>query len=150
MSPRRRSQSVIMVVGVAIGWLLASLFWPVAHARSATPARTRQWQHSEVSWYGPGFYGHRFACAGHPGLPSTYGQSVRGVAHKTLPCGTRIVLCLLRPSGTRRCVIVQVIDRGPYVAGRDLDATARTARDLCGCWRPYTMSKGAIRWSVYR
>jgi rare lipoprotein A len=36
-------------------------------------------------------------------------------AHRTLPFGTRLVVC------TDRCVGVTVTDRGPFVAGRDLD-----------------------------
>jgi rare lipoprotein A (peptidoglycan hydrolase) len=41
-----------------------------------------------------------------------------GVAHKTLPCGTMVKL---RYHG--RSATVPVIDRGPYVAGRDYDLT---------------------------
>ena len=41
-----------------------------------------------------------------------------GVAHKTLPCGTKVKL---RYHG--RAVTAPVIDRGPYVAGRDYDLT---------------------------
>ncbi len=37
-----------------------------------------------VSWYGPGFYGHRTAC----GVELT--KTVIGVAHRTLPCGTKV------------------------------------------------------------
>ena len=41
-----------------------------------------------------------------------------GVAHKTLPCGTRVAF---RYNGVT--VITQVIDRGPYVSGRQWDMT---------------------------
>ena len=44
-----------------------------------------------------------------------------GVANKTLPCGTRVKL---RYHG--HTVTVPVIDRGPYVAGRDFDLTEAT------------------------
>jgi rare lipoprotein A len=44
-----------------------------------------------------------------------------GVANKTLPCGTMVTL---RDGG--RSVRVPVIDRGPYVAGRDFDLTEAT------------------------
>ncbi len=43
---------------------------------------------------------------------------VHGAAHKTLPCGTRIGVCLPDLS---RCVEARIVDRGPYVAGRDVD-----------------------------
>jgi rare lipoprotein A (peptidoglycan hydrolase) len=48
-----------------------------------------------------------------------------GVAHKTLPCGTKVVL---RYRGHQ--VKVPVIDRGPYVAGRDFDLTVATKQRL--------------------
>ena len=55
----------------------------------------------------------------HAGLPQL------GVAHKTLPCGTKVTL---RHNGRR--VRVPVIDRGPYVGAREYDLTAATARKL--------------------
>ena len=65
-----------------------------------------------ASYYGPGLYGNGVACGGilEPGT--------MGVANKTLPCGTKVKL---RYHG--RSVTVPVIDRGPYVAGRDFDLT---------------------------
>jgi len=65
-----------------------------------------------ASYYGPGIFGNGVACGGTL-LPGTM-----GVAHKTLPCGTKVTL---RYHG--RTVTVPVIDRGPYVAGRDYDLT---------------------------
>jgi len=72
-----------------------------------------------ASWYGPGFYGRRTGCGG------TLGYSQLGVAHKTLPCGTKVTL---RHKG--RKVRVPVIDRGPYAGAREYDLTAATARKL--------------------
>ncbi len=68
-----------------------------------------------ASYYGPGLYGNGVACGGTL-LPGTL-----GVAHKTLPCGTKVKL---RYHG--RSLTVPVIDRGPYVAGRDYDLTEAT------------------------
>jgi peptidoglycan lytic transglycosylase len=65
-----------------------------------------------ASYYGPGIFGNGVACGGTL-LPGTM-----GVANKTLPCGTMVKL---RYHG--RSVTVPVIDRGPYVAGRDYDLT---------------------------
>jgi rare lipoprotein A len=65
-----------------------------------------------ASYYGPGLYGNGVACGGTL-LPRTM-----GVAHKTLPCGTKV---RLRYHG--HTVTVPVIDRGPYVPGRDYDLT---------------------------
>jgi len=50
-----------------------------------------------------------------------------GVANKTLPCGTHVRVCLNR-SGP--CVDVTVVDRGPYVTGREYDLTEATARAI--------------------
>jgi hypothetical protein len=76
-----------------------------------------RWTHA--SWYGPGFYGNLTGCGGR------LGYSQLGVAHKWLPCGTRVTF---RHRG--RTVRVPVIDRGPYVSGREYDLTAATARRL--------------------
>lgn len=69
-----------------------------------------------ASWYGGG---GSLACGGQ--LTS----STMGVANKTLPCGTWLTLRY----GDRN-VRVQVIDRGPYVAGREFDLTEATKRAL--------------------
>jgi rare lipoprotein A (peptidoglycan hydrolase) len=74
-----------------------------------------------ASWYGPGFYGNRTACG------QIYTPQLSGVAHKTLPCGTRLTLTY-----GARSVEVAVIDRGPYVAGRTLDLSNATKLAL-GC-----------------
>lgn len=72
-----------------------------------------------ASYYGPGLYGNGVACGGTL-LPGTL-----GVANKTLPCGTKVKL---RYHG--RQVTVPVIDRGPYVAGREYDLTTATKERL--------------------
>jgi hypothetical protein len=65
-----------------------------------------------ASWYGPGFYGHRTACG------QTLSAGIKGVAHRSLPCGTRVTF---RYRG--RSVTARVIDRGPFHASRDWDLT---------------------------
>lgn len=72
---------------------------------------------TQASWYA--LYGGALACGG------TLGYDTLGVANKTLPCGT---LVTLRYRG--REVTVPVIDRGPYVGGREWDLTGATARRL--------------------
>jgi hypothetical protein len=71
---------------------------------------------AEASWYSAG---GSLACGG------WLTSSTLGVANKTLPCGT---LVTLRYGG--RTVRVPVIDRGPYVAGREFDLTEATKRAL--------------------
>src|SRR3954468_731576 len=72
-----------------------------------------------ASYYGPGLYGNKLACGGRL-QPGTL-----GVAHKTLPCGTKVTL-----HNKGRTVTVKVIDRGPYVGGRYYDLTAATKQKL--------------------
>jgi rare lipoprotein A len=48
-----------------------------------------------------------------------------GVAHKTLPCGTRVTL-----RRGDRVIRVRVVDRGPYVGGREFDLTSATHAKL--------------------
>jgi len=74
---------------------------------------------SHASYYGPGLYGNGVACGG------TLTPSTIGVAHKTLPCGTRVTI---RYQG--KTVVAPVIDRGPYIAGRDYDLTEATRNRL--------------------
>jgi rare lipoprotein A (RlpA)-like double-psi beta-barrel protein len=81
-----------------------------------------------ASWYGPGFYGNRTACG------QTYTPVIIGVAHRTLPCGTLIVL-----EYRGRTMTVPVIDRGPYIAGRTLDLSNAT-RIAMGCSDLCTLS----------
>jgi len=81
--------------------------------------RVTVFRRAVASWYGPGLYGNGVACGG------TLQPSTLGVANRTLPCGTRVTL---RYRG--RQVTVPVIDRGPYVAGRDYDLTGATRARL--------------------
>ena len=79
----------------------------------------RVYRRASASWYGPGLYGNPLACGG------TLGAGTLGVAHKTLPCGTKVTLHY-----RGRTVRVPVIDRGPFVAGREFDLTAATKSKL--------------------
>jgi rare lipoprotein A len=69
-----------------------------------------------ASWYGGG---GGLACGGE--LTS----STLGVANRTLPCGTLVALRY-----GDRSVTVPVVDRGPFIAGREFDLTEATKRAL--------------------
>ena len=90
-----------------------------AKADSTRRKRVNVYRPTHASYYGPGFYGGTTACGG------TLTPSTRGVAHKTLPCGTKVTF---RYRG--RTVTAPVIDRGPYAAGREWDLTEATKRKL--------------------
>lgn len=74
---------------------------------------------SVATWYGPGFWGNRTACG------QTLKKKTVGVAHKKLPCGTKVTI------GYRgRFVRTRVIDRGPYAHGASWDLTQAAARKI--------------------
>lgn len=77
----------------------------------------------QASWYGPGFYGNTTACG------QTLRRDTVGVAHRGLPCGTKVVF-----GYQGRFVRARVIDRGPFVKARryerDWDLTERLAERL--------------------
>jgi Lytic transglycolase len=98
---------------------------------SAAPTTGGQAQASEAiaftplrwagaTWYGPGLYGNRTAC----------GQTLRpgtvGVAHRSLPCGTRVKFVY-----RGRQLLTRVIDRGPYSHSHSWDLT-NGAREALG------------------
>jgi rare lipoprotein A len=72
-----------------------------------------------ATWFGPGFYGQRTACG------QTLTPVVMGLAHRTLPCGTMVVVAY---RGHR--LTLPVIDRGPYANGAEWDLTLGAARAL--------------------
>ncbi|HKY50598.1 MAG TPA: septal ring lytic transglycosylase RlpA family protein [Candidatus Limnocylindria bacterium] len=83
-----------------------------------------------ASWYGPGFYENRLPCwpwLKAQGLPIQFLPDTWGVAHKSLPCGTMVTL-----THGANTVTVPVVDRGPYIAGRELDLSPRVKAAL-GC-----------------
>jgi hypothetical protein len=113
---------------------------PKARVRPAQPGASGGWiaknpwrTDPEISWFGSAFYGSGTACG------QTYTRTIVGVAHRTLPCGTRITF---RNNG--RVVSVPVIDRGPYVAGRQFDLSRGACEALAHC---YT---GPIEWKYAR
>ena len=83
----------------------------------------------EISWYGPGLIGNGTACG------QTLTRSLVGVAHRTLPCGTKITF---RYAG--KTLTVPVVDRGPFVGGRIFDLTYGACKKLDHC------HTGPIQW----
>jgi rare lipoprotein A (peptidoglycan hydrolase) len=86
---------------------------------ATTQALASTWKVNRATLFGPGLYGNKTACG------FTLTHRTRGVAHRTLPCGSIIAvyhggLIALYP----------VIDRGPFADGIDLDLTASAARQL--------------------
>jgi len=65
-----------------------------------------------ASWYGGSLIGNGVACGG------TLQADTIGVAHKSLPCGTKLIVAY-----KGRSVKTEVIDRGPYSGNREFDLT---------------------------
>jgi rare lipoprotein A len=89
---------------------------PAAAMVAAAPVTEAKMRETRASWYGPGLWGNLLGCGG------WLSRGTFGVAHKTLPCGTRLRLC------AGRCVTVRVIDRGPFEPGREFDLTQAVAQ----------------------
>jgi hypothetical protein len=79
----------------------------------------------DESWYGPGFYGQHTACG------QVLSDTLLGVANRTLPCGT---LVSFRNPYNGQVVTVPVVDRGPYVDGRQWDLTKAACAAIHHCW----------------
>jgi rare lipoprotein A (peptidoglycan hydrolase) len=86
-----------------------------------------------ATWYGPGFYGNRTACG------KTLKKTTIGVAHKKLPCGTRVTFAYMG-----RWVRAKVIDRGPYNGDYKWDLTRKTAKRLGFLSSPTGRLKAAV------
>jgi rare lipoprotein A (RlpA)-like double-psi beta-barrel protein len=100
---------------------------PIGVDPAPVPIVVETWKlDPNISWYGPGFYGNAGACGMIPGglTPDTI-----GVAHRTLPCGTKVTF-----KWNGKIVVARVIDRGPYVSGRIFDMTAGLCAALNHCF----------------
>jgi rare lipoprotein A len=86
---------------------------------STSQAQAADYKPVKATWYGPGLFGNHLACGGR------LTHHTLGVAHKSLPCGTKVAL---RYRG--RTLVVPVVDRGPYSRGVSYDLTEATARKL--------------------
>ena len=75
----------------------------------------------KASWYGPGFHG-RLTANG-----EIYDQMSFTAAHKSWKFGTLLKVTNLR---NKRSVVIRINDRGPYIAGRDLDLSKAAALEL--------------------
>jgi rare lipoprotein A (peptidoglycan hydrolase) len=87
---------------------------------SGTTKALKKEMHSNIaSWYGPGFWGSRTACG------NKLKRDTVGVAHKHLPCGTKVTFF-----AHGRWLRTKVVDRGPYKKGRKWDLTQAAAEQL--------------------
>jgi hypothetical protein len=91
-----------------------------ARAATASPELgLTVYRQQKATWYGPGFYGRTTACK------QTMSRTLVGVAHRTLPCGTKVAVMY-----KGRVMTVPVVDRGPFANGAHWDLTYAAAQAL--------------------
>ena len=74
-----------------------------------------------ASWYGEDFHGRRTANG------ETFDMNSFSAAHPSLPLPSNVRVTNL---DNQRSIIVRVNDRGPFVGGRVIDVSAKTAKEL--------------------
>jgi hypothetical protein len=127
---RHRHRRFLALIWTAI--ILAAIIAIASTAASRADARVR-WNTSTASVYDGVGLGGRVACLGR--WPGGY-----VLAHKTLPCGTRV---RLRYRG--RYVTARVWDRGPFVAGREFDLDVAVQRAL-----GFPFGVAPVQWRIPR
>lgn len=95
------------------------------HGANSAEAAVRPIEDSTIkgvaSWYGPGFHGRRTANG------EVYDQNLMTAAHRHLPFGALVKVTNLENG---REVLVRINDRGPFIAGREIDLSYRAAQAL--------------------
>jgi len=114
------AQREVALAGLALLAVAVSL--AVTAQTRTSSANTPQPEGSYVALAGssgPAAFGRRTACGG------VIRPETVGVSHPTLPCGARVFITF-----HGQTVLAQVVDRGPYVPGRQFDLTDALARRL--------------------
>ena len=117
----RASLNILLVavsISVFMGCARSKANLRTTHALRASQGKS--WN-GIASWYGRKFHG-RCTASG-----EIFDMREHTAAHRTLPFGTRIRVTNMR-NGRR--TIVRVNDRGPFVAGREIDLSYAAARDI--------------------
>jgi rare lipoprotein A len=119
MTPRL-AQREVALAGLAL--LAVAISLAVTSQTHTSSSNTPQREGSYVALAGssgPAAFGRRTACGG------VIRPETIGVSHPTLPCGARVFITY-----HGQTVLVQIIDRGPFVPGRQFDLTDALARRL--------------------
>lgn len=111
----RADARIMAVLLVAVALLIASAVYSSVAAAAAKPPTTL------MSWYGdaPGEAGGAIACGTGKLRRTAYAVAVRRDLTGAR-CGQRVLICTV--DAPRRCAKPRVLDSGPYVAGRLIDA----------------------------
>jgi hypothetical protein len=110
-------QVIICFISIVLnGWCPSALASKRLHQH-----QPKQAYRGVASWYGPGFAGRRTASG------QRFNPYAMTAASRTLPLGTK--LKVQNPRNGRSCTVL-INDRGPYVAGRQLDLSEGAAQRL--------------------
>jgi rare lipoprotein A len=100
---------------------LAAIILTGYHLAGRADRELKYVEQGEASWYGPGFHGKRTATG------EQYDQNDLTAAHRKLPPGTSATVTNLENG---KQVEVEINDRGPYAAGRNIDLSKAAAERL--------------------
>ena len=109
------------MITAASAALLLALATPGAPATAAEGARKAQPQRGTASYYADRFSGRKMANG------ARFNPNGNNAAHRTLPLGTTAKVTNLDNGKTTE---VKIEDRGPYVGGRVIDLSPKTAEQL--------------------
>jgi rare lipoprotein A len=114
------AQREVALAGLALLAVAISLAVTAQTRSSSSNAPQREGSYVALAGSsGPAAFGRRTACGG------VIRPETIGVSHPTLPCGARVFVTY-----HGQTVLVQVVDRGPFVPGRQFDLTDALARRL--------------------
>ncbi len=116
----------LFYIWATVRWLLVMLVVaqgleaPGVARTAPRPKPVRTWE-GLASWYGVPFHG-RLTANG-----ETYDMYAATAAHPNLPLGSLVRVTCLRNGRSR---LVRINDRGPFIAGREIDVSFEVARYL--------------------
>jgi rare lipoprotein A len=112
---KRRRRCLARVAATALCGVIAACGSPAVKPR---PLATSV---GVASWYGPGFHGRPTSSG------EIFDQNAMTAAHPSWPLGTPVRVTNLDNGRVTR---VRINDRGPFIAGRDIDLSYAAAREL--------------------
>ena len=105
----------------SVHWLLLVMIGLFALGVTAQAKDTGQVQEGKASYYADSFQGKKTASG------ALYDKGALTAAHRTLPFGTKVRVTYLK---TKKSVVVEINDRGPYAKGRIIDLSTAAARKI--------------------
>ena len=106
---------------ISVHWLLLVMIGLFALGVTAQAKDTGQVQEGKASYYADSFQGKKTASG------ALYDKGALTAAHRTLPFGTKVRVTYLK---TKKSVVVEINDRGPYAKGRIIDLSTAAARKI--------------------